>query len=612
MTCRCGRVSPAGSAWTSSAGVHGGIDPGRRAELIERFELDPTKRARDYSKGNRQKVALVAALASEVGLLVLDEPTSGLDPLMEQVFQEVIRERCQQGATVLLSSHILSEVEALADRVSIIRRGKTVTSGTLADLRRHTRTSVHALTGSAVESLDAVAGLEGLTTGRVDGSIETRFTVGPDALDQAIGLIHAAGIRGLTVEPPSLDDLFLRNYSDDEDRHGARMTGTRAMLAIQWRAQRRRLLVWVLATVGALAFTAIAVAQLYNTPEEIASYGQAVASDALVAINGQVEGIDTLGGIIQDEFGFIASFLMPLIGLALVAGMTRGEEESGRLEALLAGRIDRRVPVVSALVLVVAAVVMMDVGFVLSLLAAGIELGPAVLYTLALGMVTVVFAAFAAVCAQVVLHGRGVYALGFTAVGLSYLLRGVGDVNGTLLGVALAARLAREDRSLRRYSAGGSCSSRWSSRPGCPSSPSRWLRRRDLGAALYRQGPGRTFGLVLARPTPRPGAARAARLVPRVAGRIGRAGGGHGRAGAGSRRRHPRQPVAQQGDGDHRGRTPPTVSSRRPRSTSRSSPAATSSRRSAPYDARRRPAASNPSSLERWAGCGGSAHKCWS
>ena len=123
------------------------------------------------------------------------------------------------------------------------------------------------------------------------------------------------------------------------------------MLAIQWRAQRRRLLVWVITTVGTLAVTAIAVAQLYNTPKEIASYGQAVVSDALVAINGHVEGIDTLGGIIQDEFGFIASFLMPLIGLALVAGMTRGEEESGRLEVLLAGRIDRRVPVVSALVL---------------------------------------------------------------------------------------------------------------------------------------------------------------------------------------------------------------------------------------------------------------------
>jgi ABC-2 type transport system permease protein len=268
------------------------------------------------------------------------------------------------------------------------------------------------------------------------------------------------------------------------------MTGIGAMLAILWRAQRRRLVVWVLATVGALAFTAAAVAQLYNTPEEIASYGEAVVGDALIAINGHVEGIDTLGGIIQDEFGFIASFLMPLVGLSLVAGMTRREEESGRLEALLAGRIDRRVPVASALVLVGAVVAVMDVGYVLSLLAAGIEPGPAVLYALALGMVTVVFAALAAVCAQVVLHSRGVYALGCTAVGISYILRGVGDVNGTFwvwlspLGwlektapfgdeqrwwVLLIPLVVATGLSLVAVSL---------------------ARRRDLGAALYRQGPG--------------------------------------------------------------------------------------------------------------------------
>ena len=268
------------------------------------------------------------------------------------------------------------------------------------------------------------------------------------------------------------------------------MIGTTAMLAILWRAQRRRLLVWVFATVGSLAFTAIAVAQLYDTPEEIASYGEAVVSDALIAINGHVEGIDTLGGIIQDEFGFIASFLMPLLGLTLVAGMTRSEEESGRLEALLAGRIDRPVPVVSALVLVGAAVSVMDVGFVLSQLAAGLDLGSSVLYALALGMVTIVFAALAAVFAQIVQHSRGVYALGFAVVGLSYILRGVGDVNDTFwvwlspLGwLEKTAPFAKDQR--------------W------------WVllipmvvamalsalavvlaRRRDLGAAMYRQGPG--------------------------------------------------------------------------------------------------------------------------
>lgn len=269
------------------------------------------------------------------------------------------------------------------------------------------------------------------------------------------------------------------------------MIGVRAMLAIMWRAQRRRLLVWVLATVGALAFTAISVAHIYNTPEEIASYGQSLVSSALIAINGRVDGIDTLGGIIQDEFGFIASFLMPLMGLALVAGMTRREEESGRLEALLAGRIDRRAPAVSALVLVGAAVALMDVGFVLSLLAAGIDLGPAVLYALALGMVTIVFAAFAAVCAQIVLHSRGVYALGFVAVGLSYVLRGVGDVNGTfwvwLSPLGWLEKTAPFGKDQRWWvllipllvSAGLSILA------------IALARRRDLGAALYRPGPGR-------------------------------------------------------------------------------------------------------------------------
>src|SRR6266542_6203341 len=124
--------------------LRGGLDPKRRASLLEKFELDPTKKGRAYSKGNRQKVALIAALASDVELLLLDEPTAGLDPLMEEIFRECIEEERRQGRTVLLSSHILAEVEALCDRVSIIRSGRTVESGTLADLRHLTRTSISA------------------------------------------------------------------------------------------------------------------------------------------------------------------------------------------------------------------------------------------------------------------------------------------------------------------------------------------------------------------------------------------------------------------------------------------------------------------------------------
>ena len=197
--------------------THGGVDEKRRGELIERFERDPTKRIRDYSKGNRQKVALVAALAARADLLVLDEPSSGLDPLMEQVFQQCVHERKREGATVLLSSHILGEVEALADRVSIIRHGRTVTTGSLAELRRHSKTSVHAVTAAEPGGLATADGVSDYVCERLDGHLDIRFTIDAPHLDAGIGRLHAARIHTLTVSPPSLDALFLRTYGDDAD-----------------------------------------------------------------------------------------------------------------------------------------------------------------------------------------------------------------------------------------------------------------------------------------------------------------------------------------------------------------------------------------------------------
>lgn len=187
--------------------LRGGLDEKRRAELVDRFELDTTKRGRQYSKGNKQKVAIVAALASDAELLVLDEPTSGLDPLMENVFQEVIEEAKQRGTTVLLSSHILAEVEVLADRLSIIRDGKIVESGTLADLRGHTRTAVHA----ELERVPAAGELGCFHDVRLDGSVLTG-TVDSDRIGEAMSLLAPFGISSLTVEPPSLESLFLRLY----------------------------------------------------------------------------------------------------------------------------------------------------------------------------------------------------------------------------------------------------------------------------------------------------------------------------------------------------------------------------------------------------------------
>ncbi|MBJ7359273.1 ABC transporter ATP-binding protein [Nocardioides sp.] len=191
--------------------LRGGLDEGLRAELVERFELDPTKKARSYSKGNRQKVALVAALASDVELLLLDEPTSGLDPIMESVFQDYVDAFRDRGNTVLLSSHILAEVERLCDRVSIIRTGRCVESGTLGELRHLTRTSVTAELARPPEGLADMPGVHGLW---LDGN-RAMFEVDTVDLDRAVGVLHRAGIVSLTSQPPTLEELFLRHYGDE-------------------------------------------------------------------------------------------------------------------------------------------------------------------------------------------------------------------------------------------------------------------------------------------------------------------------------------------------------------------------------------------------------------
>ena len=193
------------------ADLRGGLVPARRAELLERFELDPTKQVRAYSKGNRQKVALVAALASDVELYLLDEPTSGLDPLMESVFQDVVQDLRHRGRTVLLSSHILSEVEALCDRVTIIRNGRTVETGTFADLRHLTRTTVVVETVRRPDALAAMTEVHDLSL--EDG--RASFGVDPGDLDAVLTRLVEHGVRSLVSTPPTLEELFLRHYGDE-------------------------------------------------------------------------------------------------------------------------------------------------------------------------------------------------------------------------------------------------------------------------------------------------------------------------------------------------------------------------------------------------------------
>jgi ABC-2 type transport system ATP-binding protein len=197
------------------ARMRGGIDTARRAELIERFDLDPRKKARTYSKGNRQKVSLISAFSSNASLLLLDEPSSGLDPLMENVFQQCVTEARDRGATVLLSSHILAETEALCDRITIIRAGKTVESGTLESMRHLSRTAIKAEMVSDPGDLSRISGVEDV---RFDGHT-LHAQVDSGSIGELIRVLGDAGVRSLVSQPPTLEDLFLRHYDTSERVH---------------------------------------------------------------------------------------------------------------------------------------------------------------------------------------------------------------------------------------------------------------------------------------------------------------------------------------------------------------------------------------------------------
>jgi ABC-2 type transport system ATP-binding protein len=193
----------------------------RKQRLMEAFDFDPRKKGRTYSKGNRQKVALISAFATPAELYILDEPTSGLDPLMELVFDKEVRRVAGDGATVLLSSHILSEVEQLCDRVSIIRAGRSVESGTLAELRHLTRTEISFSMDGLAD--DALAGIPGTHDARAENG-RASFTVDSDAVTGVLPHLTRLGVRGLTIAPPSLEELFLRHYGDAIDAEGSSET----------------------------------------------------------------------------------------------------------------------------------------------------------------------------------------------------------------------------------------------------------------------------------------------------------------------------------------------------------------------------------------------------
>jgi ABC-2 type transport system ATP-binding protein len=204
--------------------MRGGIDEQRRDELIGRFDLDPKKKARTYSKGNRQKVFLISAFSSRARLLLLDEPSSGLDPLMEHVFRQCVIEARDRGTTVFISSHILSEMEALCQSVTIIRAGKTVESGSLESMRHLSRTSITAELLGDPGDLSRIKGIKGVEDISIEGHT-LRAQVDNESLGEFIRVLADVGVRSLVSQPPTLEELFLRHYEVDEADSGSRRTG---------------------------------------------------------------------------------------------------------------------------------------------------------------------------------------------------------------------------------------------------------------------------------------------------------------------------------------------------------------------------------------------------
>lgn len=192
--------------------LHGGLDLNKKKELIDSFQLDPTKKSATYSKGNRQKVALIAAFSCNAQLYLFDEPTSGLDPLMEVIFQEYVGRLKEKGRTILLSSHILSEVESLCDCVSIISNGKIVETGSLDKMKHLTRTTVKVTTNDILKDLSKIPGVHDV----VRNKNQYNFSVDANAVNTVISELSRINVSSITAEPPSLEDLFMRHYEVKE------------------------------------------------------------------------------------------------------------------------------------------------------------------------------------------------------------------------------------------------------------------------------------------------------------------------------------------------------------------------------------------------------------
>ncbi len=364
------------------ARLRGGIDPKRRASLLERFDLDPTKKTRSYSKGNRQKVALVAALASDVELLLLDEPTSGLDPIMEATFRDCIGEVRARGRTVLLSSHILAEAEALSDRVSIIRAGRVVQSGTLQELRHLTRTTVIVKTERPSDRIQDVPGVAARGPRGRPRLLRRRHRPPrrrhglPRAVEDHVAGQPSADPGGALPAPVRRHEAGARGRGGGGEGAGGgsrlmtAFTGVGPLIRFVLRRDRIYLPVWILALIGLTYLSAAAVRRTYDTPVEIASYAVNVGgSPASVAMGGPPVALYEIGGILIYETGLTALLGVALMAIFTVVRHTRKEEDAGRVELLGSTVVSPHAVITAAVLVAAGASLLVGAGVTLSFLA---------------------------------------------------------------------------------------------------------------------------------------------------------------------------------------------------------------------------------------------------
>ena len=435
---RVAYVPSEASLWPSLTGeealrflgnVHGSVDHPYRDELVDRFDLSPAKKIRAYSHGNRQKVLLIAAFASRADLLLLDEPTTGLDPLVAQVFQACVREAKARGQTVLLSSHILSEVEAVCDRVAMLRAGRIIETGRLDVLRSLAALRVRARLAHHPAGL---AQLAGVTNVVVDGDTIECDVRGP--MTELVEALAAAGVQHMTTREPSLEELFMAHYGGEASRVGWPVSAERAIAGRAFRQLWRTATVWALvfgATVASSALTYVSSFPTAASRHQIAATTGADTGFAILL--GPVASIDTVGGYTVYKCFVTLTAIGALWGMLATTKILRGEEDSGRWQLVLAGDSSARRATTATLAALAGAVGILFIGTTAVTMLAGRDtdvafgVGESLLYGLSIAIPPAVFVAVGAVASQLGRTRRMASGLAAGVFGVTFVTRMIAD-----------------------------------------------------------------------------------------------------------------------------------------------------------------------------------------